>query len=720
MKRQKAAFIFFRFSALLALILPSALFLASLLTGCGSQTKKQDEKPLQTEPPFTDANEKYQFANDSAAWILQYDDSGDSSILQYPFDGSPKQSYQPKGILPDAELKLLFVDNDAIFLSAELEEEMEERIITVPIKKTENGQKLLLEQYREISLPADDIIIDANSFYATKDYLFFGNYYNMSIFIYDRKTQKQIKPANAPDQEYWLRETRPQYSRVYNDYVVYNTTPTGKSFYRAPYGFSCWRLGGDSVKTIDQRCYTTSAYTINRAKGLLYYQIETDQGVWSYDFQNEKKQELISEKEIYRCYAKNSLTWTEDEDCDELFVQGEKLYLIRQTENRYKTLIFSYALNGGAGLTYEKALTETLHSCAKESGEAIDYDDTDYVMLSMLEGKLLYCPDTDYYFADDCYCIDLETAQAKSVTEDQKQLYFALVGAVIDTEETTDDTAPAETPEEQENRRFAARKDADKAAKRSVREQISLLAAKTMQFAAKQAEDENELASEPYYATITDLDHNGVLELLLSTGSQGSGLFTSTTAFYIGADGKAVKFYEDTSADLVENPPQTAYYNKQKDTYYYVSRDNSSGGMGARGRVDGTFSLKDGAITEQTISGWYDDIDHKSAKKALTTFYREGDTEKEKTHLDDNWDEDYGETAIKKYEKNASQYIDNYYRNCEKQTVTIKWNELVLYGDVQQKENQAQRPLTQEELEEQYLQAYNTFARPDPGSFTRN
>lgn len=86
-----------------------------------------------------------------------------------------------------------------------------------------------------------------------------------------------------------------------------------------------------------------------------------------------------------------------------------------------------------------------------------------------------------------------------------------------------------------------------------------------------------------YCYTVTDLDQNGRMELIVSSGTSGSGQFTDTSIYQINEDRTKLEKCDDynqegvSQADVVNNINQV-YYNKNTDTYHYLTTDYAADG----------------------------------------------------------------------------------------------------------------------------------------------
>ncbi len=120
--------------------------------------------------------------------------------------------------------------------------------------------------------------------------------------------------------------------------------------------------------------------------------------------------------------------------------------------------------------------------------------------------------------------------------------------------------------------------------------------------------DEGEYAPDWYYA-FTDLDHNGLLEVL-SASTQGSGIFTYVHFYEVLPDGSGVRnlYHADGEIEGPDDWPEIildtlpCYYDRAADRYYYVCsnsvRDGAWHGMTQLAAV----SLKDGAAAIEYLA----------------------------------------------------------------------------------------------------------------------
>lgn len=661
-----------QFIGVAILVVSMEIFLA----GCSMQRQQKQETKR-----FADADIKYPFANNEAVYIENLDVEDATVVEQWSFDGTLQQSYELS-----EEASLLYV-NDTELLYDYYDVNTDNLwIMQIPIRQTESEQKLLLDQEQKIMEITGDHCgyVDVGgeqwypAFYANENYLVYLS--EDALHVYDRKAQKELELSSDPLFAHsFTQSSATVLSNVCRDQIIFNTEPVGENEYGAPYGFSLYHLGEECVETIDERCYTTAAFLTDPWRDKVYYQIETDQSIWEYDCESGEKRELISHQAFQKCYQKQGLEWIPEEDNDSMFLEGDTLYIIKSKQETEKPQIFSYELKGKGILQYEEKLTKALQQCVCQGVDSGDflYDYNYDHRIVILEGKLLYTLDWGAY-----YCIDLSTAESKKVTsQDAEKVYFALAGIWIedDTEKDIEDVAGSKeqkTDVERAAQRQAEKKAQKAVAKLSVEEQLSQLSRKVMQYWNKTGDD-------GYYDdisyTVTDLDHNGVLELLISTRAQGSGRFTDTKVFRADTEGKAVRFDDGNIYDDIVDGIDTVYYDEDRDRYHYITYDSG----GSVGCCEDALTLQDGEFQVENICGWYETVHHKSGKTKIIYYKMVNGEEQE----------------IAKADYKLTQIINAYFADCKKQKVKITW---ILYpGD--------RKDLTKQDVRQKLTKAYHRF-----------
>jgi len=96
--------------------------------------------------------------------------------------------------------------------------------------------------------------------------------------------------------------------------------------------------------------------------------------------------------------------------------------------------------------------------------------------------------------------------------------------------------------------------------------------------------DEDEYSPDWYFA-FTDLDHNGLFEVLAAF-TQGSGIYTYVHFFEVMPDGSGIRnlYHADVEVEGPDDWPEiildtlTCYYDSAADRYYYVCTNNTRDG----------------------------------------------------------------------------------------------------------------------------------------------
>ena len=112
--------------------------------------------------------------------------------------------------------------------------------------------------------------------------------------------------------------------------------------------------------------------------------------------------------------------------------------------------------------------------------------------------------------------------------------------------------------------------------------------------------DQEDYSPDWYYA-FTDLDHNGLLEVLAAS-TQGSGMFTYAHFYEVLPDGSGIKnlYHADEEVEVPDDWPEVVmesipcYYDSSSDCYYYVCTNTTRDGAAHSISQTAALSLKDG------------------------------------------------------------------------------------------------------------------------------
>ena len=112
--------------------------------------------------------------------------------------------------------------------------------------------------------------------------------------------------------------------------------------------------------------------------------------------------------------------------------------------------------------------------------------------------------------------------------------------------------------------------------------------------------DQEDYSPDWYYA-FTDLDHNGLLEVLAAS-TQGSGMFTYAHFYEVLPDGSGIKnlYHADEEVEGPDDWPEVVmesipcYYDSASDCYYYVCTNTTRDGAAHSISQTAALSLRDG------------------------------------------------------------------------------------------------------------------------------
>lgn len=624
------------------------LFL-SVLTACSGRTTEEIPVPGEGEQKNSNEKRKYPGSNNRMVYVPQED----SILQQWSLEGERQKEI----VMPveqyggtDDEYNLLWVSEDELIWSVCVEDKDgygdKDIILSTPIRQELSKERVLTDETRELFVldgKDGDDSIDLGGlgdpledgtgilYVDGKRILFISG---GELYEYDRAEGREPARIENPDSAdgSWYAVSAEMMGRK----LIFHTGATPGTAERNSYEFWSYDLEGKRRNPIDNRCFTGAAYTTDALRNKVYYQIIDDQGIWEYDGASGEKKELIPEEEWRKCYQENQLNWDYGYYNDLLFAEENRLYYIKNLDD---PLVFSYSFQD-ASLSYEEKLTDAV----QRSG----YEDVYMKKLTVVRDKLLLSLLNDEGEAC-CLCIDLKSAELKLVgKKDPEVVYFGMLGEWYASEtgrwwkeERKDskaiDTAPAGGAETAE-------------------EQLALLC-RQKNLWVRETDDMSELPPENYYA-ITDLDHDGRLEVIRSSGPQGSGVFTTSEYFQISMDGTRIRpiHSEGSDNDIVDGIG-TAYVDPETDTYYYCVKDYMSGGAGARAVWYSLMSLENGMVTNRIYADGFSDWNKKKDEEVWQySYYQNGKKNK--------W---------KEKEFDPESIADKLFHGFKKKKVNISW-----------------------------------------------
>ncbi len=630
----------------LAILLALSLSV-SLLAGCQisseesvdtTEPKQEDSQNMSAEGNSTkdkvqieSANEKYPYANDRAVYVPT-----DTGVEQWSLSGEQGNTYALSESFMQEDL--LWVDNDEIIWKDDTE------MYSAPIQQTDDGE-VILEHERKVLFSGEEVMelrgsdwrnMEPGNVYVNDKYiLVWGNPY----YLYDRESGELRSLSGKGLNGSW--NAKSIVSRVCGDYMIGHRAAATEQAGQRSYGFGAFDFIEDEWHPIDGRCFNTAAYVADSENKKVYYQIADNQSTWVYDNKTGEKQEFISENEWKACYEENGLVWEDAYYNDSMFVVGERCYFIKNEES---PLVFSWSLSE-SGVRYEAEVTNVVRDYVQAYGSK----STSYWLQLAIVGKQLLLRWEDEEGGICAVCVDLDSAKSKVLQSysEPEMVYFAVIG-LWDSEEK-DFILPQIQETEKTTTEAVALKE---------EEQLQLIWEKRKIWLNR-----NYM---PYF-TVTDLDHNGRLEIIVSTDKQGSGRFTSSVVYQVSADGKNLRqcttsWFSSESIHTLDDDivygMKTVYFDKKTNTWYYRTNDFVSGGMGiGTNSFENSLVLKNGTFWTDTFAG-YESLWSKKKEKLVYTYYSYvGGKERE----------------ISRDEYSSDQLEKTYFAGLEKRNTHIKW-----------------------------------------------
>lgn len=156
---------------------------------------------------------------------------------------------------------------------------------------------------------------------------------------------------------------------------------------------------------------------------------------------------------------------------------------------------------------------------------------------------------------------------------------------------------------------------------------------------------------------VTDLDQNGRLEVIASSGLQGSGHFTYTNYFQVNPTGDGIKKIKTSSMADIVGDMSTAYYDPDTKEYHYITGDFATGGVATGYYSDvSALTLRENKLLDETL-GYTEKIVKKNGKEKIQYFETYSNKKKE----------------IDASEYSTEEICHKAYANCGKLFVDISW-----------------------------------------------
>lgn len=158
---------------------------------------------------------------------------------------------------------------------------------------------------------------------------------------------------------------------------------------------------------------------------------------------------------------------------------------------------------------------------------------------------------------------------------------------------------------------------------KSMEEQIKIITANKKLW----IETNTDLSPWDMHYAVTDLNQDGRLELIVTTGSIGSGHFTFTDFYQVDPEQESLiscKAFHTPDYALPDLYVEhcNVYIDASKNTYQYLFYDYINGGMGKVGKDQIFLTISDNSININSIRGTYGVFNAKKNKRMVKNYYK--------------------------------------------------------------------------------------------------
>lgn len=360
-------------------------------------------------------------------------------IVQCDLDGKELQRFEMPGVdekNKDEEIESLYVADGEILYEVFCDDNKSSKygfysqLCSVPIKRDENGEQLLVEQTEKVLRQvADGMWL----LYADKEIVSYspGLEGEIRYCEYDRVHQKQI-PINAGDSDEYYVLPLGKYGSWGGDYFqtvllakrgkgetpedtedqgIYVHKAGSQEIQKVATHYIDRYSGGMYIATTEDRVYYTCLHDSYTDKYGNTDEYSFD--IWCYDTITGENTVLVTEEEIKQ--TEPNFTYIFD-----IFADGNSLYVYGYTEKEedttYFVLCISQDADGKWKVEPEKELSRILNS-DKEDG---------YEVRSIIGGRCYYEIEVkeDGHYVDKYYVFDLLSKESKEVKKNDPEYYY--------------------------------------------------------------------------------------------------------------------------------------------------------------------------------------------------------------------------------------------------------------------------------------------------------
>lgn len=169
-----------------------------------------------------------------------------------------------------------------------------------------------------------------------------------------------------------------------------------------------------------------------------------------------------------------------------------------------------------------------------------------------------------------------------------------------------------------------------------------------------------------YHYAVTDLDQNGRLELIISTGVNGTGHITNNWYYEISKDGSKLKkckgkTFGNEGHDICDDI-DTVYIDQKKHNYYYIVHGITHVSGAENYDSVGFLQLKNGTFTDNYLAGGSHIVSKKGKGKLKNSYYK----------LTQNGNKKTAKITKKQY-SDIDSLMKEKYGKLKKESVAIQW-----------------------------------------------
>lgn len=392
----------------------SVVFSVDIQTGKMQREREgrlEKQQEYQLKKTLVNADKKYKNANNHNVFIKKIiDDKGIDDVLdEYTLDGK----FVRRIFTHDLYDWSLVYANDKELIFRVYGENKKGYFYTVPLLNVDGNDfpqmakaKKICPIYEKMSSDMAEIF----DLYVDENYLVYNTNYH-DIGVYNRKKKKFVNVKGIPLTNMYFIAARKFYI---GDKIILESKPYGKAG-KEKYAFSYYKIGSDKIHIMDSACYTSAEKICDEKRNQVIYALDT--GIWCYNLQKEKKEKLITNKEIASLFGKANNVF-------EMCVWNDLLYLFTADDK-----IYSYSLEKKGKVRYEKAFSEKLKQICKEKEEGglSAWCSEVYMVEGEIYLKIELDSEEDDTVGDIYCCYDPAAKRFKEIKKNDEEMFYCML-----------------------------------------------------------------------------------------------------------------------------------------------------------------------------------------------------------------------------------------------------------------------------------------------------